>query len=380
VERQLTRRQALGAAGAAGLAVVAARGELLDSIASLGEAAPASAATGAGCATLTPALTEGPYWIDEMLRRADVRANTASAAGAAGAVQQGLPLALRITVLDADRGCVPFNGAHVDIWHANAHGLYSGEAGQPSGGGAGNGSTQGQNFLRGYQVTGVDRGIGKSPVDGQVSFRTIWPGWYMGRAIHIHVRVRAYDGRTASTDYTTQIFFTDADNARVLSSAAPYNSRSPKTDPTTNETDNVLTSAARATNVVAATGSVQTGFAAAFTIMLHGLSASGDAAATSSKDTAVSASLRSARVVRNANGTRTLVLSVTAGEALTARARLLSGGKTLARAAGRLTAGTHALRAAVGAGATEGAATAELTLIDSAGNRRVLRRSVVLPA
>ena len=177
MERQLTRRQALGAAGAAGLAAVAARGGLLGSLAGLG-AAPASAATVAGCATLTPALTEGPYWIDEMLRRADVRANTATAASAAGTVQQGAPLALRITVLDADRGCVPFNGAHVDIWHANAHGLYSGEAGQPSvGGGAANGSTQGQNFLRGYQVTGVDRGLAERPVDGQVSFRTIWPGW-----------------------------------------------------------------------------------------------------------------------------------------------------------------------------------------------------------
>src|SRR5262249_33854756 len=160
---------------------------------------------------------------------------------------------LRISVLDADRGCVPFNGAHVDIWHANAEGLYSGEGGQPAGGGAANGSTQGQNFLRGYQVTGVDRGIGQRPVDGQVSFTTIWPGWYMGRAIHIHVRVRVYDSSgAASADYTTQIFFSDADNARVLGGAAPYNARNPKTDPTTNETDMVLTSAARATNVVAA--------------------------------------------------------------------------------------------------------------------------------
>jgi protocatechuate 3,4-dioxygenase beta subunit len=378
VDRHFTRRHALGAAGAAGLAVVAARGGLLDSLAALGEAAPASAATAAGCATLTPALTEGPYWIDEMLRRADVRANTSTAGSQAGAVQPGVPLALRIAVLDADRGCVPFNGAHVDIWHANADGLYSGESGQPTG----SGSTQGQDFLRGYQVTGVDRGIAASPVDGQVSFRTIWPGWYSGRAIHIHVRVRAYDaGGAASTDYTTQIFFTDADNARVLSGAAPYDARSPKTDPTTNETDMVLTSAARATNVVAATGSVRSGFAAAFTIMLQGLPASGDAAASkSSKDTAVSASLRSAKVVRNANGTRTLVLSVTAGEALTARARLVRGGAALARASGRLASGTHALRAALGADAAAGAATAELTLSDAAGNRRVLRRSVVVPS
>ena len=74
-----------------------------------------------------------------------------------------------------------------------------------------------------------------------MNFKTIWPGWYSGRAIHIHVRVRTYNGSAVATNYTTQIFFSDADNATVLSGAAPYNTRSPKTDPTTDETDNVLT-------------------------------------------------------------------------------------------------------------------------------------------
>src|SRR5205814_573178 len=151
----------------------------------------------------------------------------------------GVPLALKIDVLDAASGN-PINGAHVDIWHANAYGLYSDEAGQQTGGGTTNGNTSGQNFLRGYQITGVDAGAASAPVDGQVSFRSIWPGWYQGRAIHIHVRVRTYDGSNVATDYTTQIFFSDADNDAVLSGAAPYNTRSPKTDPTTNGTDNVL--------------------------------------------------------------------------------------------------------------------------------------------
>jgi protocatechuate 3,4-dioxygenase beta subunit len=76
-----------------------------------------------------------------------------------------------------------------------------------------------------------------------VVFKTIWPGWYSGRAIHIHVRGRTYDSaRNVVTNYTTQTFFTDAANDAVLSSASPYDSRSPTDDPTTDENDNVLAS------------------------------------------------------------------------------------------------------------------------------------------
>lgn len=118
-------------------------------------------------------------------------------------MEAGVPLRLRINVLDATSGNA-VNGAHVDIWHANANGLYSDEASQQTRPGSTSGSTKGQNFLRGYQVTGQDAGVGTSPVDGQVSFLTIWPGWYTGRAIHIHVRVRTYDtSGTAVTSYTT---------------------------------------------------------------------------------------------------------------------------------------------------------------------------------
>jgi protocatechuate 3,4-dioxygenase beta subunit len=373
VERQLTRRQALGAAAGAGAALVASGG-LGGVLARLG-ASPASAAI-AACATLTPSMTEGPYWVDEALRRSDVRANTATSSSNAGAAQAGVPLTLKIAVLDGDNGCVPYNGAHVDIWHANAYGLYSDESGQMTGGGTSSGNTAGQNFLRGYQVTGVDAGVGASPVDGQVGFRTIWPGWYNGRAIHIHVRVRAYDASGAvATNYTTQIFFSDADNKTVLTGAAPYSSRSPQDDPTSNETDNVLTSSARATNIAPVTGSVSDGFATTFTIVLNGLPRS---AATGSADKTVDASLRSAKVVRAANGTRALVLSVRAGEAVTAKARLLRGSRVLGSAQGKLAAGTHSLRVAVASGAPAGSATAEVTLADAAGNRRVAKRTVTI--
>jgi protocatechuate 3,4-dioxygenase beta subunit len=354
MERRITRRQALGAAGSAGAALLVARGPL-SALGELVAAAPAAAATKAGTVTVTPAMTEGPYWIDEMLRRFDVRTSTSSS----GSAQAGIPLALKINVLDAASGGA-INGAHVDIWHANAYGLYSDEAGQPGGT-----STTGQNFLRGYQITGVDAGALAAPLDGQVNFRTIWPGWYQGRAIHIHVRVRTYDGSAVATNYTTQIFFSDDDNARVLNGAAPYNTRSPRTDPTTDETDNIFASS----NVSTVSGSVADGFATTFTIGLQGVASNADSEA-------VAASIVSAKVIKAESGARTLVFSVKANGAATAHATLARNSKTLAKATGHLTAGTQSLRMALGKGVAAGPAT--LTLVVPGSVTRT--RKVTVPA
>jgi protocatechuate 3,4-dioxygenase beta subunit len=348
MEIRITRRQALGAAGAALVAprALSALGELIS-------AAPAAAAA----VPVTPSMTEGPYWIDEMLRRVDVRANTSTAASAAGAVQAGVPLALKINVLDAASGGA-INGAHVDIWHANAAGLYSDE---------GQNGTTGQNFLRGYQITGVD-----SKVDGQVDFKTIWPGWYQGRAIHIHVRVRTYNGSSVATDYTTQIFFSDADNNTVLSGAAPYNTRSPKTDPTTDATDMVFQQASGAAgNIVSVAGSIAEGFAATFTIGLSGVASN----VATKTDTSVAASMRAPTAVAGA-----VILAVHAGETLTATATVSRKGKTLGKATGKLTPGWHSLRVALAKGTPAGSATASVTLVDAAGNKRVLSEAVQIKA
>ena len=372
MEQRITRRGALGAAGAVGAALLVGR----NGLAVLGEivsATPAAGATRVAAVAVTPSMTEGPYWVDELLRRFDVRGNT----GGSTTVQAGVPLTLKINVLDAAGGG-PINNAHIDIWHANAYGLYSDESGQQTGGGTTNGNTSGQNFLRGYQVTGVDAAAGTAPVNGQVTFQTIWPGWYNGRAIHIHVRVRTYNGSSVATNYTTQIFFSDADNAAVLNGAAPYNMRSPKTDPTTDETDNVLSSPAGATNIVPVTGSLADGFAATFTIGLTGVAS--NASAASSTDTAVSASLASAKVAKSAKGVRTLVLMVHAGEKLTAHASLVRDGKTIGKATGQLAGGAHILRVAIPTTVAAGAATAKLTLADAAGNTKSLSKKLTVPA
>jgi protocatechuate 3,4-dioxygenase beta subunit len=164
--RTTTRRQLIARAAATGTAFVV----LPDWIAGLGQATPALATAGTG--RLTPELTEGPYWVDTMLRRSDVRANTPGAKTAPGVAQDGVSLELTINVLE---GGEPLSGVAVDIWHANAHGLYSDESSQSAGGGTSGGDTSGQNYLRGYQITGEDRGINAAPVAGQVSFATIWP-------------------------------------------------------------------------------------------------------------------------------------------------------------------------------------------------------------
>jgi len=102
---------------------------------------------------VTPQLTEGPYFVEEHLNRSDIVGG-----------QEGLPLTLMIKLYDAkSSACKPLTGIQVDVWHANALGIYSDEADLGS---------SGKTFLRGFQKTGND---------GTVSFTTIYPGWYMGR-------------------------------------------------------------------------------------------------------------------------------------------------------------------------------------------------------
>ncbi|APW62677.1 hypothetical protein [Paludisphaera borealis] len=154
----------------------------------------------------TPGVTEGPYWVDEMLNRSDVRNDPTS-----GVVQVGLPLYLAVNVsqLNVDGSVTPLPGAYVDIWHCNALGLYSDMAVE---------GTLGQQFLRGYQV---------SDAHGNVRFTTVYPGWYSGRTPHIHARVRVYDhaSDTVTYNFTTQFFFEDDVTNSVYANVSPYNDR-----------------------------------------------------------------------------------------------------------------------------------------------------------
>jgi protocatechuate 3,4-dioxygenase beta subunit len=211
--RSMNRRDALGTLGAIGFASILGSRLVV----------PARAAGGSvvveGACTLTPELTIGPYFVDERLDRSDVRGDSTSPF-----IADAVPLYLTINATSAlASGCPALAGVQIDIWHCHAGGLYSDEAA--------NGTT-GETWLRGYQITDAS---------GNVSFTTIYPGWYQGRTVHIHVMARYYDSAGNTTyQFTTQLFFDDATNNLVLANY-PYNTRG--TRDTTNQNDGIYDAA-----------------------------------------------------------------------------------------------------------------------------------------
>ncbi len=139
---------------------------------------------------ITPELTEGPYWVDERLLRSDIRDG-----------QPGVPVTLTIAVSEIGDSCTPISGATVDMWHCSALGVYSDVSGNT------------ETFLRGIQTTDAN---------GQVQFTTVFPGWYSGRAIHIHFKVRMDPDASSGPEFTSQFFFEEATIDTVLQ-ASPYN-------------------------------------------------------------------------------------------------------------------------------------------------------------
>ncbi|MGN6487545.1 MAG: intradiol ring-cleavage dioxygenase [Devosia sp.] len=210
-EPTLSRRHALKL-----VAVTAAGGPLLS------QAAFASAATGeatlmpgADVCLLTPEVTEGPYYFDPALERADITEGT----------QQGVATTVRLQVVDAT--CKPIEGARIDIWHCNAAGLYSGYPNQTGGV-----DTTGQTFLRGTQFTAPS---------GIAEFLTVYPGWYAGRTTHIHFKVFLDE----TTVLTGQIFFPDALSQFIYQNVPPYTDRGHDRD-VLNGNDNIAQQATRA--------------------------------------------------------------------------------------------------------------------------------------
>ena len=191
----------------AGVDVIAARADLrrraaLRAVAAAGAAlAGTTLGVSAGAnetprCVLTPAQTEGPYFVDERLQRSDIRGDPADGAARPGAL---LALTLRVFALDG-AACASLAGAIVDLWHCDAAGVYSDVEDMRL-------ATRGAKFLRGYQVTDAN---------GRVRFTTIYPGAYPGRAVHIHFKVR-----TSTSQFTSQLYFDDALTDRVYAQP-PY--------------------------------------------------------------------------------------------------------------------------------------------------------------
>ena len=165
-----------------------------------------------------PALTEGPYFVDEKLNRSDIRSDPSD-----NSVKAGVPLALTVRVVKVSgTSCTPLAGATVDVWHCDALGVYS-DASDPT-----FGSTKGKKFLRGYQTTD-DNGVAK--------FTTIYPGWYQGRAVHIHFKIRSKTSAGAAYDFTSQWFFDESLMPQIYAQA-PYSTKGTK-GRTTNAQDGI---------------------------------------------------------------------------------------------------------------------------------------------
>ena len=196
MDERITRRSVLAKLG--GLAAVALGAEAWQSDAEAG-AGPAAVAAGLVTCVLSPEQTEGPYYI----ANEHVRSNITEG-------RPGRPLTLRTTVVSASN-CKPIKGAAVDIWHADASGTYSGVLGNTG------------TFMRGIQ---------RANAKGLALFQTVYPGWYRGRTVHIHVKVHI----GGNVVHTGQLYFPDS-LTDVVYAHSPYSSR-PNRD-TRNATDSV---------------------------------------------------------------------------------------------------------------------------------------------
>ena len=155
-----------------------------------------------------PYKTEGPYFVDERLKRSDIRTDPSD-----GSVSDGTRLALSFAVTRLDGStCLPLQGAVVDVWHCDAGGVYS-DVNDPGF------NTTGRKFLRGYQVTDAS---------GAVTFTTIWPGWYAGRTVHVHFKIRLDPNASSGFDFTSQLYFDDS-LTDVVHAQQPYAAKGQRT-------------------------------------------------------------------------------------------------------------------------------------------------------
>ncbi len=219
--KRIGRREALSVIGAAGAAMAWGCAESPTS------PGTTPTTTTPGSCGVTPTETVGPYPSLSDLFRSDIREGKA-----------GTLLTLAITVVNANAACAAVSGAQVEIWQCDAVGNYSSY-----------GSQAGQTYLRGIQTTDAA---------GQVTFTTVYPGWYQGRATHIHAEVTI----GGVSRKVTQIAFPESISNAVHATTA-YGSRG--SNPTTNLRDNIFADSL-ADELVTPVGDPVSGYSAAFQI------------------------------------------------------------------------------------------------------------------
>jgi protocatechuate 3,4-dioxygenase beta subunit len=204
VGRLLSRREILALLGASGMAALAGCKPSRD----VADVGTARGAVLPSC-VVRPEQTEGPYFVDARLDRSDIRSDPGT-----GAVKAGTPLQIALVVSRIADGaaCTPLAGARVDLWQCDAAGVYSGVRDPQF-------DTTGQHFLRGHQLTDAT---------GTARFTTIYPGWYRGRTVHVHFKVRTEPSAARGYEFTSQLYFDDALTDRIHA-LEPYASQGRRT-------------------------------------------------------------------------------------------------------------------------------------------------------
>jgi protocatechuate 3,4-dioxygenase beta subunit len=205
--RLLSRRDALSLLGAGSLGVLSSATMLV-----------AQNSTAVAQCVVRPEMTEGPYFLDKQDMRADIRAEAST-----GALKPGVPLSLAFAVSQVAAGtCLPLSNAVVDVWQCDAVGEYSGVVDPRFAS-----ETVKQAFLRGAQQTDSR---------GAARFMTIYPGWYSGRAVHIHFKIRTQTVAAQAYEFTSQLFLPE-DLTDQIHGQSPYSAKGRRD--TLNERDGI---------------------------------------------------------------------------------------------------------------------------------------------
>lgn len=220
----ITRRRLFSVLGAAGAAAVGCSDSPTSPSTSSSTTTSTTGSTNSTCA-VTPSETAGPYPSRTDIVRSDIREGRA-----------GTPLTLNVKVVNAGAGCAPVANVNVEIWHCDEVGNYSQY-----------GSVTTQTFYRGIQTTNAN---------GEVVFTTNYPGWYQGRATHIHIEA-VINGRSVKV---SQIAFPESVNNTVHATGV-YASRG--SNPMSNISDGIFADSL-ASELITPTGSVASGYAASF--------------------------------------------------------------------------------------------------------------------
>jgi protocatechuate 3,4-dioxygenase beta subunit len=227
------------------------------SASSLTSSDAASRSSSAGTCSAIPEETAGPYPGDGsngpnvLALSGIVRSDITASIGSASGVATGVPLTIKLKLVDAS-GCAVQPGHAVYVWHCTSDGSYSMYSG----------AAQNENYLRGVQEVGDD---------GVVSFKSIFPGCYSGRWPHIHFEVyESLDAATAGSNMvaTSQLAMPKAACDQAYTSAG-YAASVRNLAMISLQTDNVFGDDGAKLQLATVTGSVDAGYTAELTVAIQ---------------------------------------------------------------------------------------------------------------